>query len=312
MTIRTFQAGDDVAQVSIYNEAAADLPRFKPAMLDELRRRLRGPEFDPGTRFYAVAGGRPVGYATFAATGRVSFPWCRKGHEAFAAPLMQTVLDAKRQRGHSSAFAAYRADWPAQRAFFEAHGFALAREMVNFAIDIVEMPTPAARYSANITPLTPADLPAVARLGVGVLRCADLPALEEHLFRNPYFPPSSLFALRGKTDDQPVAVGLLVESPAFAHPAQVDPGMPCFRLGAFGTEGLTHKRINGLFSMLVADDGDVSALGLDLLSFATQRLQDTEVETLAAQVSSDVPHLARFFKSVFRRQGSFTLFERRL
>src|SRR4051812_4327247 len=71
MTIRTFQSGDDVAQVSIYNEAAAALPRFKPATLDELRRRLRGPDFDPSSRFYALADGRPVGYATFAASGRV-------------------------------------------------------------------------------------------------------------------------------------------------------------------------------------------------------------------------------------------------
>jgi len=28
MTIRTYQPGDDVAQVSIYNEASADLPKF--------------------------------------------------------------------------------------------------------------------------------------------------------------------------------------------------------------------------------------------------------------------------------------------
>src|SRR5688572_1622067 len=46
MTIRTFQAGDEVAQVSIYNEAAAALPKFKPASIDEVRRRLRDPEFD--------------------------------------------------------------------------------------------------------------------------------------------------------------------------------------------------------------------------------------------------------------------------
>ena len=312
MTIRTFQAGDDVAQVSIYNEAAGALPRFKLATLDDVRRRLRGPDFDPTARFYAIAAGRPVGYATFSVSGRVSYPWCRKGHEAFAAPLLQAVLEAMRGRGMTSAFAAYRADWPAVRAFFEAHGFALSREMVNFVMDIVDMPTPSARYSSAITPLTPADLPAVARLGVGVLRRSDSAALEEHLFRNDHFPPSSLFALRSKSDDQPVAVGLIVESPAFAHPAQVDPGMPCFRLGAFGTEGLTHKRINGVFSVLAADTSAFSALALDLLGYATHRLRDTEVETLAAQVSSDVPHLMRFYKSYFRRQGSFPLFERLL
>jgi hypothetical protein len=312
MTIRTFQAGDDIAQVSIYNEAAGALPRFKPATLDEVRRRLRGPDFDPTARFYALANGRPVGYATFSAAGRVGFPWCRKGHEAMAEPLLEAVLDGMRQRGRKSAFAAYRADWPPVRAFFEAHGFTLSREMVNFVMDIVEMPTPSARYSSAITPLTPADLPAVARLGAGVLRTTDPAALEEHLFRNNHFPPSSLFALRSKSDDQPVAVGIMVESPAFAHPAQVDPAMPCFRLGAFGTEGLTHKRINGLFSLLAADTKDMPALGLDLIGYATNRLQDTEVETIAAQVSSDAPHLMRFYKSLFRRQGSFPLFERLL
>src|SRR5262245_59517767 len=98
MTIRTFEAGDDAAQVSIYNEAAQELPKFKPATLDEVRRRLRGPDGHPASRFFAVAEGRPVGYATFSASGRVSFPWCRKGHEQFAQPLFEAVLQAMRQR----------------------------------------------------------------------------------------------------------------------------------------------------------------------------------------------------------------------
>src|SRR5947208_3502454 len=103
MTIRTFQAGDEVAQVSIYNEAAAPLPKFKAATIDEVRRRLRDRDFDPQTRFFALAGGRPVGYATFQNNGRVSFPWCRKGHEALAEPLLEQVLAAMKQRGITSA-----------------------------------------------------------------------------------------------------------------------------------------------------------------------------------------------------------------
>ena len=98
MTIRTFKPGDDAAQVSIYNEAAADLPKFKAVTLDELRRRLRGPDFDPTTRFFAVEGGRPVGYAAFHVNGRVSFPWCRKGREQWAEPLLEAVLQAMRAR----------------------------------------------------------------------------------------------------------------------------------------------------------------------------------------------------------------------
>lgn len=145
MTIRTFTAGDDAAQVSIYNEAAADLPKFKAATLDELRRRLRGPDFDPATRFFAVEGGRPVGYASFHLNGRVSYPWCRKGREQWAGPLFDAVLGAMRSRGLPAAFAAYRADWPAQCEFFLAHGFALAREMVNFVMELTDMPTPSVR-----------------------------------------------------------------------------------------------------------------------------------------------------------------------
>src|SRR5690348_15345284 len=99
MTIRTFAAGDDAAQVSIYNEAAGSLPKFKPATLDEIRRRCRAADFDPTTRLFALADGRPVGYATFLANGRVSYPWCRKGHEARAEPLFEAVLAAMKQRG---------------------------------------------------------------------------------------------------------------------------------------------------------------------------------------------------------------------
>src|SRR5438876_696660 len=100
MTIRTFEVGDEATQVSIYNEATADLPRFKPATLDEVRRRSRGPDFDRTGRFFALAAdGRPVGYSAFSANGRVSFPWCRKGQEAFAEPLFARVLAEMKSRG---------------------------------------------------------------------------------------------------------------------------------------------------------------------------------------------------------------------
>src|SRR5205809_1066061 len=63
MMTRNFQAGDETAQVAIYNEATAQLPKFKPATLDEVRRRCRAPEFDPQTRFFAIDNEQPVGYA---------------------------------------------------------------------------------------------------------------------------------------------------------------------------------------------------------------------------------------------------------
>jgi hypothetical protein len=88
--------------------------------------------------------------------------------------------------------------------------------------------------------------------------------------------------------------------------------MPCFRLGAFGTEGMNTKRINGLFSFLAADNRDVTPFALDLMGYASMQLQETTVECLAAQVPSDAPHLLRIYKQYFRRQGSFPIFERAL
>src|SRR5437660_2159713 len=87
MKIRTFIPGDDAAQVGVFNEAAAALPKFKPATLDEVRRRCHAPDFDPATRFYAEENGLVVGYATFQTTGRVSYPWTRAGHEKVIQPL---------------------------------------------------------------------------------------------------------------------------------------------------------------------------------------------------------------------------------
>ena len=145
MTIRTFRPGDDAAQVGIYNEAAAGMPKFKPATLDEIRRRVRSADFDPGTRFLADEGGPPVGYATFHANGRVNFPWCRRGYERHAEALFDAVLQEMRRRRIPRAFAAYRADWPAQRDFFVAHGFrARARWSVSSSIwPICRRPAPA-------------------------------------------------------------------------------------------------------------------------------------------------------------------------
>ena len=94
--ISTFLPGDEVAQVAIYNEAAADLPRFKSATLAEVKRRTAARDFDPGQRLFALKDGQPVGYAAFNANGRVSFPWCRKGHEAQVGPLFDALLAAMR------------------------------------------------------------------------------------------------------------------------------------------------------------------------------------------------------------------------
>ena len=312
MEIRTYGPGDDAAQVSIYNEAAAELPRFKPATLDELRRRLRGPDFDPGTRFFAVEGGRAVGYATFHANGRVSYPWCRKGRERHVEPLLDAVLAEMRRRGLVTAFAAYRADWPAVCEFFLGRGFRQAREMVNFILNLTDMPTPSARPGAALEPLTPADVPAVLALAPGAFRARDAAELEQHLLHNSYFPPEAVRVLRGRAGGAPIALSVLVHNPAYADPHGLDAAMPCFRLGAVGTEGMQTKRVQGLFSFAAAEGRDVSLVGLELLGDAALRLSENDASALAAQVASDAPHLLRFYQQYFRRQGSFPIFERPL
>jgi hypothetical protein len=312
MEIRTYRPGDEAAQVSIYNEAAAELPKFKAATLDEVRRRARGADYDPAARFLALVEGRPVGYAVFQPNGRVSYPWCRKGQEAAAQPLFERVLQTMKARGLTRAFTAYRSDWPAQQEFFHNNGFQTRREMVNYVLDIVEMPTPMARPSSSVGPATPEDVPAMLEMGANVLLIRERSALEQYLFHNAYFPADSVFALRLRAGGPPLAVGLLVANPAYAHPRQVDAAMPCFRLGAFGAEGMSSKRINGMFSFLTADTRDAHPLGLDLLGYAAYKLQDTDVETFAAQAPSDAGHLMRFYKQYFQRQASFPILERTL
>jgi len=311
MNIRRFQPGDEIAQVGIYNEAAAELARFKPATLDEVRRRLRAPDFDPTTRLYATENNKPVAYLSWQTNGRISYPWHRKGHTEAADQLFQQGLETMRQAGVTQVFAAYRTEWTGIRDFFLGHGFAQNREVMNYVLDLVEMPTPAARSYSSVGGFQRADVPALAAFGQGVLRLTE-PALGKYLFENPYFPPESLFGLRDRQQGHLTAAGMLIVNDSYADPKQVDSGMPCFRLGAFGTEGLTTKRINGMFSIVVSDPQQVSRQGLDLLGHAAFRLQDTELETLAAQVISDATHLVRFYKQYFRLQGRFPLFERTL
>lgn len=311
MNIRTFERGDDAAQVAIYNEAAADLPKFKPATLDEVRRRTRGGDFDPQTRFVAVEGGRPIGYVAFRRNGRVSYPWCRKGSEAAARPLFAHALAAMKQTGLGTAFAAYRGDWTEQNQFLEAQGFRKARDMVNFVMELVDMPTPALKAGTSVTPLCAEDIPAVFRLAPGALRVRTPAALDQHLMHNDFFTPESVFVIRSRHNDAPAAVGVLIANADYADPTKLDSDMPCFRLGAFGTEEMSTKRVKGLFSFLAAAD-KASPLALDLMSEAASRLGETDLDYLAAQVPSDAPHLLRFYQQYFRRQGSFPMYEKEL
>jgi hypothetical protein len=309
LRIRTFEHGDETVQASIYNEAAGALPKFKPAAAQEVLRRVNAPDFDPQTRFYAEKDGKIVAYAAFNANGRVSTPWCRKGYEELAGPLFDHTLQAMRQHGHRKVFAAYRGDWVPVLDFLRRRGFTVVREMVNFISDIVDMPTAPGRPATSITPLTRKDVPELYALAPNLFRCHDAVGLEHHLFDNPYFAPSSLFVQR-RRDQSVLGAGLLINNGGYADPKLVDAGMPCFRLGAFGTEGMQTKRIKGLFSCVCRDDNRCPGTAMDLMGHAVMMLQDSDdIAALAAQVPSDVPHLLRFYQMNFQRQGSFPVLE---
>ena len=105
------------------------------------------------------------------------------------------------------------------------------------------------------------------------------------------------------------AVSLLVVDNRFADPTQIDPSMPCFRLGAFGTERQRHKRVNGLFSCVFVDEDD----GALLLAASLASVRDkSNLTHLAAQAPSDAPILCAWYDRFFQRQGSFPILSRRL
>jgi hypothetical protein len=309
MKIRSFEPGDEAVQVEIYNAAAAALPKFKPATVQEVQRRVRARDFDPRQRFYAVADGRVVGYGLVNPNGRINYPWCLPGFEEAAEPLFAAVLAEAKRRGLKKVFAAYRGDWPGVHEFLLKHGMRRARDMVNFLAEFLDMPTASARATTAVTPLTRADVPALFAMMPEALRVTRPEELAEHLFKNPYFTDDALFALRSRSGEV-LAAGVVVYSPTYADPHAVDAGMPCFRLGAFGTEGMQTKRLKGLFSFLARPDSSLPALAMDLMGHASHKLWDNDdVTALAAQAATDAPALLAFYQRNFKKQGSFPVFE---
>jgi hypothetical protein len=313
MKLRTFQPGDEAAQAAIYNEAAGALPRFKPATEEEVRRRCQARDYNRQSRVYAEVDGGVVAYATFHANGRVSYPWCRTGAESAAEPLFQAVLGDIAERGVRRAFAAYRADWHEQVEFFLAQGFHQSREMVNFIADRKDLPAATSTRSVLVANVHRKDLPSLAGM-VAQLGCSlSAGALEHSWFQNPYFQSDAFFAARGPKDSAPAAVGIFIANSAYTNAAVVDANMPCFRLGAFGTEGMQVKRIDGLFSFMARDQSAAEPVALDLLRHGLRvQTETTGGETVAGQAPSDVPYLMQFYERHFRRQGSFPILEREL
>lgn len=310
MTIRHFESGDERTQAALYNGAAFALPGFKPATEDDVRRRTRARGFDPETRFYAVESGQVVGYCVLEPEqGRVGFPWCRKGFEATAGELYDAALAAARRRGVPRLFAAYRRDWERVLQFFVDRGYHKARDVVNYMADPVDLPTIASRGGASpIRRLTPADLPALAAMGQGLIR-GSVADLERHVFSSPYFPAEAFRVVDGANDAGPVAVGVGLDNPNWPDAKKVDPLAPCFRMGAFGTEGLNAKRVNGLFSYVVSKPEHALPAGLALLADISQELTEGSVHTLAAQCPTDAPHLIGFYTRYFKEQGRFPVLE---
>jgi hypothetical protein len=312
VNIRSFQAGDEFAQLKVYNTAAAHLPKFKPATPIDLQRRVQARDFDPATRLYAEENGNVVGYATWHVNGRVGYPWYLPGHESAAEVLFEQTLNTMKQRGVAKAFCAYRKDWPAVTGFFEKRGFTLAREMVNFVLAFENMPTPSAKLGNAVTPATEDDIPQIFALDPTVFRVRTADALMQAIWHNPWFGPESVFVLRNP-NGKVKAAGIFITNMQYADPRAVDSSMPCFRLGAFGTEGMTTKRIKGLFSFVAAPGREVVSSGMDLLGYATTRLSDDDdISCYAAQVASDATALFTFYQRIFERQGSFPIYERDL
>jgi hypothetical protein len=308
MQIRTYQPGDESAQVEIFNLAAGPLPKFKPATVDEVRRRYRADGFDPSTRFYAVENGRIVGYAGFDLNGRISYPWCLPGAEDVQGPLLDAVLFTMNGRRVLEAWAAYRADWSAVLAFFEDQRFIRAREMINYVGEVARMPRDPVPEGQALTPLGPEDLPRLLDVGSGIIRDDAPDLLEAYFWENPYFQPESLFALKPADRDDLLGVALLIDNAGYADPTKIDPAMPCFRLGALGTERERHKRVNGMFSCAFEDE----SAGTVLLAEAARRLGSAGTDRIAAQAPSDQPELCAFYDRYFDRQGSFPILTRRL
>ena len=311
MNIRTYQPGDERSQAALFNSVGFTLPGFKHATEDDVRKRTRGRGFDPGCRFYAEESGQMIGYCSLdCSQGRVSIPWCKKGYEAVAMPLFESVLNAARERKLKSIFAAYRRDWEQPLKFLEENGFIKVRDVINYMTDHADLPTVANRTGFGVRRITREDLPALAELGKGVIRLA-AEQLEEYVFSNPYLPSQAFAALPAANGDAPAGVGVGYESGTWADVRKVDPLAPCFRMGAFGTEGLTTKRVNGLFSFVAKPENAIPA-GLALLAEASKDMTEGTVAAIAAQCPSDATHLVGFYSRYFKEQGRFPVLVREL
>ena len=133
--------------------------------------------------------------------------------------------------------------------------------MVNFVAEVSRLPAsdqlPSDRTLARFEP---EDLPQLIALAPGLFADIDARVLHRFYWNHPDYPFSeNFFALKNAEGGRILGAFLLVSSERFADPTKIDAAMPCFRLGAFGTETQRHKRVTGLFSCVFADnrEGDL-------------------------------------------------------
>jgi hypothetical protein len=308
MPIRPYQPGDEEAQAEIYNRAAGALPGFKPTTAEEIARRYRTSDPDPTTKFYAVEDGRVVGYAVLNANARISYPWCLPGAEDRRGPLLEAVLADLSRRGYREAWTAYRDDWGPVLDFFERLGFVRRRAMINYLAELDRLPRRGVPEGQAIARVMSTDLRRALALGRGLVQEEVPEALEGFYLGNAYFDPSCLYILETSRGVAPLGLALAIADASYAHPTKLDAAMPCFRLGAMGTETERHKRVNGMVSCLFATEAD----GEVLLAEAARRFEAAGLTHAAAQAPSDRPDLCAFYDRFFRRQGSFPLLSKRL
>ena len=123
--------------------------------------------------------------------------------------------------------------------------------MINYWADPVDLPTMVNRSKLPINRLKREDMPASRRWARG---SSAFPTKARGLFLlQPVLPGPRHSWCCATATGTPLAVAIGLESRTYADVKKIDPLAPCFRLGAFGTEGLNTKRVNGLFSFLVAD-----------------------------------------------------------
>lgn len=311
MLIRTYQPGDEHAQARIYNTAAGPLPAFKQADADEIVQRHQSEDADDGARYFAVDGTEVVGYAAFCPSGRISYPWCLPGAEAVQGPLLDAVLEDMTRRGMPEAWSAYRSDWSTVLDFFKAHDFHEKRQMINYLAEVAWMPDrPEVPDNRVIERLDRRAIGELTAMAPGLFSSVESRSLEAFFWEHPHYDFSeSLFALEEAGTRRLLGVSLLVLSDRFADPSRIDAAMPCFRLGAFGSERERHKRVNGLYSCVFLDPAEAELL---LAAPDWSRARAAGLTHVAAQAPSDASALCAFYDRYFQRQGAFPILARRL